>query len=173
MLGVCGIKAMIPKGKRAARMRIDRHVTKTLMTAALLGSGIMLGACAPQYKNHGYIPLQENLDQITVGRDTRDTVAATVGVPASAGLLTNSGYYYVRSRRKAIGFLAPTEVEREVVAISFSSKGVVQNVERFGLERGNVITLDRRVTSSPVSDKSFIRQLLGNIGRFNPAAIAG
>ena len=154
-------------------MRINRHVTKTLMTAALVSVGLTLGACTPQYQNHGYIPLQEDLDQITVGKDTRETVAATVGVPASAGLLKNSGYYYVHSRRKAIGFLEPKVIEREVVAISFSSNGVVQNVERFGLERGNVITLDRRVTSSPVSDKSFIRQLLGNIGRFNPAGIAG
>lgn len=154
-------------------MRKDRHVTKTLFAAALVGAGLTLGACAPQYKNHGYIPPQEDLDQITVGQDTRDTVAQTVGVPASAGLLTNSGYYYVRSRRKAIGFLAPQEIEREVVAVSFNAQGVVENVERFGLERGNVIELDRRVTSSSVKDRSFIRQLLGNIGRFNPAGLAG
>ncbi len=154
-------------------MRNDRHVKKPLLAASVLGAALLLGACAPQYQNHGYIPPQEDLEKITVGRDTRDTVAQTVGVPASAGLLTNSGYYYVRSRRKAMGFLAAREVEREVVAVSFSADGVVQNVERFGLERGNVITLDRRVTSSPISDKSFIRQLLGNIGRFNPAAVAG
>ncbi|WP_439150406.1 outer membrane protein assembly factor BamE [Sulfitobacter sp.] len=154
-------------------MRKDRHVTKTLFAAAVVGAGLMLGGCAPQYKNHGYIPPQEDLDKISIGQDTRDTVAQTVGVPASAGLLTNSGYYYVRSRRRAVGFLAPKEIEREVVAVSFNAQGVVENVERFGLERGNIITLDRRVTSSSVRDRSFIRQLLGNIGRFNPAGLAG
>lgn len=154
-------------------MRIDRHLTKTLMSAALISAGLMLGACSPQYKNHGYVPLQEDLDQITIGQDTRDTVTAMAGAPAASGLLDSSSYYYVRSRRRALGFLAPKEIEREVVAISFSSNGIVQNVERFGLERGNVITLDRRVTSSSVSDKAFIRQLLGNIGRFNPAALSG
>lgn len=154
-------------------MRKDRHVAKTLFAATILGVGLTLGACAPQYQKHGYIPPQEDLEQITVGKDTRETVAETVGVPASAGLLTSSGYYYVSSRHKAIGFLAPREIEREVVAISFNANGVVENVERFGLERGNVITLDRRVTSSPVSDKTYIRQLFGNIGRFNPAALAG
>jgi len=154
-------------------MRIDRHVKKTLLTATVLAAGLTLGACSPQYSNHGYIPPQEDLEKITVGQDTRDTVAETVGVPASAGLLTNSGYYYVRSRRQAMWFMAPRETEREVVAVSFDSNGVVQNVERFGLERGNVVTLDRRVTSSPISDKSFMRQLLGNLGRLNPAALAG
>lgn len=154
-------------------MRNNRHVKKTLLKAAVISAGLMLGACTPQYQNHGYIPPQEDLDLITVGQDTRETVASTVGVPASAGLLTNSGYYYVRSRRKAVGFFEPKEIEREVVAISFSDNGVVENVERFGLERGNVIALERRVTSSAVTDQSFIRQLLGNIGRFNPAALGG
>ncbi|SFS57062.1 Beta-barrel assembly machine subunit BamE [Sulfitobacter marinus] len=154
-------------------MRIDRHLTKTLMSAALISAGLMLGACAPQYKNHGYVPLQEDLDQLTIGQDTRDTVTAMAGAPAASGLLDSSSFYYVRSRRRALGFLAPKEIEREVVAIRFSDNGVVENVERFGLERGNVIALDRRVTSSSVKDKAFIRQLLGNIGRFNPAGLGG
>ena len=173
LLGVCGIKAMISKGKRAPIMRNDRHAKKTLLIVTMLSAGLALGACTPQYKNHGYIPPQEDLDKIAVGRDTRDTVAETVGVPMSGGLLTNSGYYYVRSRHKALGFMAPVETQREVVAVSFDANGVVNNVERFGLERGKMVTLDRRVTSSPISDKSFIRQLLGNLGRFNPAAFGG
>ncbi len=154
-------------------MRHNRCVTKMLLAATVLGAGLTLGACTPLYENHGYIPPQEDLDKITIGTDTRDSIAETVGVPSAGGLLTNSGYYYVKSRSRAVGFLAPKEVEREVVAVSFNASGVVDNVERFGLERGNVITLDRRVTSSAVSNKSFIRQLLGNIGQFNPAAIAG
>jgi outer membrane protein assembly factor BamE (lipoprotein component of BamABCDE complex) len=129
-----------------------------------------VAGCQPQFQNHGYIPPQEDLDQIEVGRDTRTSVAEKVGVPASSGLLTDSGYYYVRARKRSIGPLAPKEIERQVVAISFSSSGVVQNVERFGLERGKVVPLSRRVTESSVSNKAFLRQLLGNIGRFNPTA---
>ncbi|MFT5786619.1 MAG: hypothetical protein ACI9KK_001979, partial [Ascidiaceihabitans sp.] len=36
---------------------------------------------------------------------------------------------------------------------------------RFGLEDGQVVPLARRVTSTAVSNKSFLRQLIGNIGR--------
>lgn len=140
---------------------------------AILGLLLSLGACAPQYSNHGYIPPAEDLALIEVGSDTKETVAEKIGIPQSSGVLTNSGYYYVRMRKRAIGPLAPEEIERQVLAISFSESGVVQNVERFGLERGKVVPLERRVTSSPVSDKSFIRQLLGNLGRFNPASLSG
>ena len=118
-------------------------------------------------------PLRAALADVQVGSDTRATVAEKIGVPTSAGVLNESGYYYVRMQTKTIGPLAKREIDRQVVAISFSSGGVVQNIERFGLEKGRVVPLQKRVTSSPVSDKSFIRQLLGNIGRFNPADLGG
>lgn len=141
--------------------------------ASVLTLVVALGACAPQFSNHGYIPPQEELDQIEVGADTRASVAEKVGVPASSGVLTDGGYYYVRSRKRAIGPLPVREIDRQVVAISFSANGVVQNVERFGLERGQVVPLSRRVTSSPVNNQTFLRQLLGNIGRLGPAGLGG
>ena len=150
-------------------MRTNSRAGLRAFQAALLAAGLGLAGCAPQFSNHGYIPPQEDLDLIEIGSDTRETVAQKVGVPVSSGVLNDSGYYYVRMRTRAIGPLAPQEIDRQVVAISFSEGGVVQNVERFGLERGQVVPLERRVTSSPVSNNSFLRQLLGNIGRFNPA----
>ncbi|MEM6941066.1 MAG: outer membrane protein assembly factor BamE [Pseudomonadota bacterium] len=129
-----------------------------------------MAACSPQFRNHGYIPPEEALQEISVGEDTRETVATKVGVPASSGVLNDSGYYYVRMRTRTIGPLPTQEIDRQVVAISFSEAGVVQNVERFGLERGQVVPLSRRVTDSAVRDNTFLQQLLGNIGRFSAGA---
>ena len=154
-------------------MKIIQRSLSRASLAGTLAIGMALSGCAPQYSNHGYIPPEDQLDELVVGRDTRETVAEKVGVPASSGVLTGSGYYYVSMRTRTIGPLAPKEVERQVLAISFSDAGVVQNIERFGLERGRVVPLSRRVTDSAVGDKSFLRQLLGNIGRFNPAGLGG
>lgn len=151
-------------------MSSTRRASLVGIQALTLGVFLIVTGCSPQYSNHGYIPPPEDLELIEVGSDTRESVAEKVGVPASSGVLNDGGYYYVRARKRAVGPLAPQEIERQVVAISFSSAGIVQNIERFGLERGQVVPLERRVTSSSVSDKSFIRQLLGNIGRFSPTA---
>lgn len=140
-----------------------------LVTAFAAG----LSACAPQYQNHGYLPPADQLEQIVVGVDTRASVEESIGAPSTAGVVNESGFYYVRSRRRTLGALAPKEIERTVLAISFDSAGVVTNIETFGLERGQVVPLTRRVTTPGVSDRGFLRQLLGNIGRFNPAALAG
>jgi outer membrane protein assembly factor BamE (lipoprotein component of BamABCDE complex) len=145
-------------------------VRRVLLGAALAGG---LAACTPQYKNHGYMPPAEDLDQIVVGVDTRASVEESIGIPSTAGVVNDSGFYYVRSQRRIFGALAPKEVERQVLAISFNEAGVVTNIERFGLERGQVVPLARRVTTPGVRDSGFLRQLLGNIGRFNPAGLSG
>jgi outer membrane protein assembly factor BamE (lipoprotein component of BamABCDE complex) len=139
-----------------------KKLSKGLCVAA---AAVTLGACSPTFQNHGYIPPQEDLDSLAVGIDTRASVEESVGPPSSGGVLNEGGYYYVRSRVRTFGLVKPKEVERQVLAISFDEAGVVSNIERFGLEDGQVVPLTRRVTDTAVSNKSFLRQLIGNIGR--------
>lgn len=129
---------------------------------ALLG----LTACSPTYENHGYIPPERDLAQIVVGQTSIDMIPQLTGHPSAQGLLTGSGWFYVGSRWRHFGPLKPEEISREVVVISFDQRGIVSNVERFGLERGRVVTLSRRVTETSVSEISLIGQLLGNLGNF-------
>lgn len=144
-----------------------RHGFKAMLALVLV---LGLSACAATYRNHGYVPSDDELSEIVVGVDTRDSVEDVIGEPSAAGILDSSGYYYVKSRVRHFGALRPKEVEREVLAISFDDSGTVQNIERFSLADGKIVPLSRRVTESSVSDNSFLRQLLGSIGRFNPAA---
>lgn len=150
--------------KRSSFRPAIRAVLVGVVFAALAG-------CTASYRNHGYIPPKEELDAIKVGVDTRTTVAEAVGAPGSTGVLDDSGFYYVATRVRHFGMREPKVVSREMVAISFDRSGVVRNIERFSLEDGRVIPLDRRVTSSSVQDKTFLRQLLGNLGRFNPSTV--
>ena len=144
---------------------------RSVRVCVLLIAAFSLSACAASYRNHGYVPSEELLQDIVVGVDTRDSVAESVGSPSSAGLLQDSAYYYVRSRTRTLAFRAPETIEREVLAISFDRGGVVSNIERFGLEDGRVVAFQRRVTESSVVDQVFLRQLLGGIGQFNPGGL--
>ena len=137
--------------------------------AALVLAGT-LAACGPTYRNHGYVPSQEDLDQIVVGIDTRATVEETLGVAGSGPVIDDNAMYFVRSRVRTVAMLEPEVIERNVVAVSFDDNGIVRNVEQFGLERGQIVALNRRVTDSSVANSSFFRQLFGNIGNFGPAS---
>ena len=83
-------------------------------------------------------------------------------------MLSDSGWYYVESKFRQYGPRENKEIDRTVVAISFDSDGVVENIERFGLEDGRVVVLERRVTDSNTQGVSFLRQLFSNLGNFNP-----
>ena len=141
-----------------------RNLVRVGLAGLLL---FVLSACTATYRNHGYAPTKDDLSQIQIGKDTRDTVRQKVGAPSSAGLANPAAWYYVQSRRKYLGARAPQEVSREVVAIGFTKTGHVENIGRFGLKDGNVVPLSRRVTTPNVKGIGFLRQLLGNVGNFD------
>lgn len=137
------------------------------MKSALLGFLILgVAGCSATFQNHGYVPSETDLAEVIVGVDTRDTVGETVGRPTSMGVLDSGGWYYSQSRWRHFAFKAPKIIERQVVAITYTDAGIVENIERFTLEDGRVVPLSRRVTDSNVKGISLIQQLLGNLGNF-------
>lgn len=141
------------------------------LKAGALALCLLAAACSAQYRNHGYMPPEEDVVNVIVGVDTRDSVAETLGTPTAGGVLNDGGFYYVRSQFKTVGPFRPQEVSRELLAVSFNPNGTVTNIERFGLEDGQVVRLSRRVTDNGLSNVSFIRQLLGNLGNFDPTSV--
>lgn len=129
--------------------------------------------CTAQYRNHGYVPSEATLQDLKVGVDTRATVDDVIGAPSAAGVLTDGDYYYVRSRVREYGALRPQVVDRQVLAISFNQNDTIRNIERFGLEKGQVVPLTRRVTDSSVVGNGFLRQVFGNIGTIDPSGLFG
>lgn len=142
-------------------------ISRRLRGGVLVLVLVTLAACTATFRDHGWAPSDEDLSKITVGKDTRETVAQSVGAPGTAGILADSGWYYVKSRYEHYAYRAPTEIDREVVAISFDDKGVVRNVERFGLADGQVVALSRRVTDDNIKGVTFLRQLFGSLGRLS------
>ncbi|MCK0170668.1 outer membrane protein assembly factor BamE [Aliiroseovarius sp. S1123] len=148
---------------------LSDRVKRVGQAVAAITLAIALTACSATYRNHGYMPVKEDVDLLVVGKDTRETVTEAIGKPGTQGLLSDSGYYFVRSRFEHYLYNAPKEIDREVLAISFDGKGRVENIERFGLEDGRVVVLERRVTASNIKGVSFLRQLFGSFGRINVA----
>lgn len=150
-------------------MKISRRQIMALVLALPVG----LAACTATYRNHGYVPPEEDLAQVTVGQTTQGELEGLIGRPSAQGLLTGSAWYYVGSRWRFYGPREPQEIDRQIVAISFSESGTVSNVERFGLERGQVVILSQRVTDTGVTSLGLIRQLMGNVGRMQAGDLIG
>ncbi|MFN7001798.1 MAG: outer membrane protein assembly factor BamE [Roseinatronobacter sp.] len=148
-----------------------KHLWLRVVVSGFLAIGLI--ACSPIQRFHGYAPDDMQLSEIEVGRDTRETVAEKVGRPGMTGVMEGSAWYYVQSDWINEGWRQPVEVNREVVTISFDGAGRVSNIERFGLEQGEVVALSRRVTSTGPTGPALLRQLFANFGRLNPAQMLG
>lgn len=143
---------------------LGRNIGKWVAVVALL----VLSACATTLSDrHGYVPEDALLNEVKLGVDTKETVGRLLGRPGTEGIVDDRGWYYVKSDYERFLWRAPVEVNREVVAVSFSESGIVENVERFGLEEGRVVALSRRVTTSNTRGIGFLRQLFSNLGTFN------
>ena len=146
---------------------------KAVRTGILIVGFAVLAGCATLQDSHGYVPEDTLLQEIKVGQDTKETVTRIIGLPGTQGIVDDRGWYYVKSDYERFLWRAPKEVNREVVAVTFSDSDQVENIERFGLEAGQVVRLNRRVTTSNTQGIGFLRQLFSNIGNFDPASLFG
>lgn len=141
--------------------------TKTTVVGLCLFAVI---SCTPDYRNHGYTPSETQLANLVVGVDTRATVEETLGPPTISDAETGR-LYYISSRWRHYGMNPPKPISRNIVAVALDSSEVVANISRYGLEDGEIVALTRRVTDGGTEEISFLRQLLGNIGRFDASDI--
>ena len=125
-----------------------------LLTSVLL-------SCTTNIKNHGYIPSKSDLETLVIGKDTKQSIAKKIGLPATAGL--EGAYYYVRSTFNAPGFKSAQLVNRTVVVLSFDQRSKLKNVETFNVDNGNFIRLDYRVTETGLDNKNILQQIIGSI----------
>ena len=127
----------------------------------ILLTSILL-SCTANIKNHGYIPSKTDLETLVIGKDTKQSVAKKIGLPATAGL--EGAYYYVRSTFNAPGFKSAQLVDRTVVVLSFDQRSKLKNIETFNVDNGNFVRLDYRVTETGLDNKNILQQIIGSIG---------
>lgn len=143
----------------------------TLRRVVLIAAITAVAGCTTMTRTHGFVPLPEDLAQMTVGTSTRDEIISLVGPPTTAGAVDGQTLYYVQTQRSRFGPFEPKITDREVVAISFAANGTLRNIERFGQQDGRVVVLSRRITDDGIADVTFIGQLLGSFGRIDAGQI--
>jgi len=134
---------------------------------ALLAS-MALGACAePRYAVHGYAPRSDELSRLTMGEDTTSTVRRKLGEPTIVGTFETDTWYYVSTVTEQTMYKLPVPIDRTVVQLAFNDAGVLERVNRYGLEDGRVIELETRTTPTYGRELTVLQQILGNLGKFN------
>ena len=135
------------------------------LTAASLAA--MLIGCSPTTHTHGYTPRSAELDEIAIGQDTRESLQQKLGRPSTISAFTDEDWYYISVKTETLAFYKPEVVDQTVVTVTFNQDGRVSEVNRFGMEDGQVIDLVTRTTPTSGRKLTILQQIFSNVGRFN------
>ncbi len=127
---------------------------------------ISVSACAPRIATRGNLPDPDMLANIEVGQVNKRDVIELIGSPSSTELFKGESWYYISERTETKAFFEPTVLERKVVIIRFNNKGIVKELKTLGLKDGRDIAMVDRVTPTAGQEMTILRQLFGNVGRF-------
>jgi len=135
---------------------------KTILVSVSLCA--LIGACTPISRSHGFVSAKGAPGDVETGIDTKASVLAKFGNPSTTGVFETDTWYYVSELREQLGYLRPSTQSRTVTTIKFSEDGMVDVVDIYTLEDGNIISMVGRTTPTRGRQLSVIEQLLGNVG---------
>jgi outer membrane protein assembly factor BamE (lipoprotein component of BamABCDE complex) len=144
------------------------RMSATVLAVALAAGG---AACTPTQTQHGFVVDNPSTMEVQVGVDTQDTVRARLGTPSTESVFGETTWYYMTSVQESFAFYRPDTVARNVLAIRFDEAGTVTSVERYGLERGQVVAYNEDETPTRGRELGIIEQMLGTVGRGPPTGI--
>ena len=137
-----------------------------------LALGLGAAACSPIVHTRGHMVDPERLAQVQAGKSTADDVLQILGTPTSVGTFDTRSWYYIGQVTERTAFFEPEVVDRRVVAIRFAPNGVVKEVRDIDKSQGQELEVVDRATPTAGHEMGFLDQLLGNVGKFNPASKA-
>jgi len=146
----------------------QRGLREPLPSLAIMAvlSSLAFTACTPTVATHGHTFDEAAIAQIEPGRSSQQEVMQLLGSPSSLASFDGEVWYYVSQRTEKISFYQEDVVGQDVIAIAFDEQGVVDEVDRHGLEQTAAVEPVDRVTPTAGEAPSIFEQLIGNIGRF-------
>ncbi|HEY9566717.1 MAG TPA: outer membrane protein assembly factor BamE [Thalassobaculum sp.] len=126
-----------------------------------------LAACSSQISTHGNLVDPDALAKVEPGRSDQGTVLSLLGSPSTRGNFGEPTWYYIGQKTERQAFYKPETIERKVVYIDFEPTGVVKSIGTLDLEDGSKVAYVTRETPTAGQRITLVKQLIGNIGRFN------
>ena len=131
-----------------------------------IGLGLLgLGACSSGLNTHGNLPDKEIVEGIQPGIHNQQDVLGMLGSPSAVSTFEENRWYYIGSRSETVAFFEPEILERNVLVVSFTDDGRVDEKKVYTLNDSREVDPVDRVTPTEGKTLSVFQQLFGNSGR--------
>lgn len=117
--------------------------------------------------HNGNMPSNERISRVKVG-DSKSFVEQALGSPSSIVALDTNTWIYMSSDIKKVAFFKPEELSRDVLTIRFNENGMVNSIDRNGLEAGKQIEISAEKTEALGDKPGMLQKTFGTLGTFRP-----
>jgi outer membrane protein assembly factor BamE (lipoprotein component of BamABCDE complex) len=129
---------------------------RTLLTAAAVGVGLLLGGCFAETYQKGYIVPDGALEQIPIG-STQEQVLIVLGSPSTVATVSGEAFYYISQRaERPIGFMPQQVTDQRVIAVYFDKGRRVERLANYGLKDGRIFDFVSRTTPTGGKDYAYL-----------------
>lgn len=142
----------------------------------LLAACLVLSSCGwlePPPQVRGNRIEADALSELTLGTSTKADVTAVIGSPTAHDTFDENVWLYISEVTQNRIANTQAELDQNVVVLRFDDKGLLKSIEKLSKSDALPVSVIARTTPSPGTEASFLQQLMGNIGRFNPMAGLG
>ena len=155
--------------------------TPTRAVPVALLALVLLAGCGADSSGFLSHPIQargnrvdvDQLAQLVPGTSTRGDALALLGSPTARATFDDNTWLYISELTKPVIGATNAVHGQFTVALTFDQAGVLRQVDRKGMDDAVPVTVVARTTPTPGNETSFLQQLLGNVGRFNPGGPGG
>lgn len=139
----------------------------------------LLGGCAlPSFLSYppqvrGNRVDAEQLKELVPGTSTRNDVVALIGSPTAKATFDDNTWLYIGEMTRPVIAGTQDVLDQQVVALTFDAKGVLRGIATKTADDAVPVAMAGGATPSPGSEATFMQQLFGNVGRFNPIGSSG
>lgn len=145
----------------------------------VLGMLALVGGCTsvPPFRApetlHGNRVDDYRLKELVPGTSTQADVTALIGSPTAKATFDANTWLYISEMTQIRIARVPGVNDQNVIALSFDDRGVLRDIKKLNQADELPVTVVARATPSPGTSASFLQQLFGNVGRFNPLGGGG
>jgi len=140
----------------------------------LLSAGIFLAACSSDiFVSHtGNMPSDDKVAMVFKGQSKKD-VLEVLGSPSNVVSLDKDTWIYMSSAIKQVAFMAPEEIDRDVLVVKFSEDGHVLSVNKMDKQSGEQLEVADDQTPNQEQEQGFFRKYFGGVGQYLPFGNSG
>lgn len=161
---------VFPRNPSPTQDPLMRRIASLALAGALLAPALVaLPGCDATFNQRGFAPTPGSVEKLEAGTQSREDVIRLVGSPSAVSTFNPNIWYFISETQESFAFLKPVITEQKVIQVTFNESGRIQAIKNYDLKDAENIAMVQRITPTSGKELTVLEQILGNVGKFNPA----